>query len=103
MAYAVKTYYGIWLKRAQRLGQREYRKMYGWLDRTMADVNVLTADVCVPTEKKHGYETREEADSAVLLLASRNPWALGWLEVRPFCGYCDQHGNWTATWCGANR
>ena len=101
--YTVKTYWGIWLKRASRRGQREYRKMYGWVKREDAEARKLDADVCIPSEAVHGYGTREEADSAAFRLTSANPWSLGWLEVRLFCGYRDQHGNFVATWCGNNR
>lgn len=103
MGYTVKTYWGIWLKRPRRSGDRPYPKMFGWALREMADAWTITAELCVPTEAKHGYGTREEADSAAFMLTSMNPWSLGWLEVRLFCGYRDQHGNFVATWCGNNR
>lgn len=93
---ATNTHWGIWLKRAGRYGQREYRKMYGWVDRTLAASGKLDADICLPTDTRHGYRTRDEAESAALLLTALHPWSVGWLDVRLFYGYRDQHGNFVS-------
>jgi hypothetical protein len=78
--------WGIWLKRAQRVGQREYRKMYGWIDVGLAKHGKFDADVAY-SSFENSFKTREEAESVALILTARHSWLIGWLEIRPFTGY----------------